>query len=71
MFETHPDSLQYFPQFEGLNSPEEQKKSEVFQDHSEKVNNRIMPGGRTGSRTRENTDRNQTGFTRLFVLLQF
>ena len=37
MFETHPETLQYFPQFEGLNSPEEQKKSEVFQEHSEKV----------------------------------
>ena len=37
MFAAHPDTMQYFPQFEGLNSPEEQKKSEVFQEHSEKV----------------------------------
>ena len=39
MFETHPDTMKYFPQFSGLDSPAEQKKSEVFQEHSEKVNN--------------------------------
>ena len=38
MFETHPDTMKYFPQFSGLDSPAEQKKSEVFQEHSEKVN---------------------------------
>jgi len=41
MFQSHPDTLQIFPQFEGLTCPEEQKKSEVFQDHSSKVMERI------------------------------
>ena len=38
MFETHPDTMKYFPQFAGLDSQTEQQKSEVFQEHSEKVN---------------------------------
>jgi hypothetical protein len=38
MFHTNPETFKYFPQFQGLDCPEEQKKSEVFQEHAEKVN---------------------------------
>lgn len=41
MFLAHPETIQYFPKFEGLTNPEDQRKSEVFQDHSEMVMARI------------------------------
>ena len=61
MFQTHPDTFQYFPQFKGLNRPEEQKTSEVFQDHSEKVNLR-NGWDRTWTWTKKSKDRNMTAY---------
>ena len=37
MFISHPETLELFPQFSDLNSPEKQKSSDVFKDHGEKV----------------------------------
>ena len=37
MFQSRPETFQFFPQFQGLDGPEQQKRSEVFQEHSEKV----------------------------------
>ena len=37
MFAAHPDTFKYFPQFGGLKEPEDQRSSEAFQEHSEKV----------------------------------
>jgi len=41
MFISHPETLELFPQFSDLNSPEKQKSSDVFKDHGEKVFIRI------------------------------
>ena len=37
MFQTNPETLQYFPDFSELDSPEKQKNSETFKTHAEKV----------------------------------
>ena len=37
MFQTNPETIQYFPQFSELDNPDKQKNSEVFKDHAEKV----------------------------------
>ena len=52
MFAANPDSLKYFPQFGGLNLPEDQRSSEAFQEHSEKVKVSCF----IAQLTRQNTD---------------
>ena len=37
MFQTHPETLEYFSQFSDLDTPDKQRTSEVFKDHAEKV----------------------------------
>ena len=37
MFQTHPETLQYFPEFSDLDSAEKQRNSETFKNHGEKV----------------------------------
>ena len=37
MFQTNPETLQYFSDFSELDSPEKQKNSETFKAHGEKV----------------------------------
>ena len=37
MFQAHPETLQYFPEFSDLDSAEKQRNSETFKTHGEKV----------------------------------
>ena len=37
MFQTNPETIQYFSQFSELDTPDKQRNSEVFKDHAEKV----------------------------------
>ena len=37
MFQDHPETRDYFPKFQDLDSPDKQRNSEEFKDHAEKV----------------------------------
>ena len=37
MFQAHPETLEFFPEFSDLDTPEKQQNSEVFKEHGEKV----------------------------------
>lgn len=37
MFQDHPETRDYFPKFQDLDSSDKQRNSEEFKDHAEKV----------------------------------
>ena len=37
MFQDHPETRDYFPKFQDLDTPDKQRNSEEFKDHAERV----------------------------------